>query len=285
MVFQRSSLQVILIALILFSKCTIAEETKRSGFSYLGVGLTQIDYEESTSPGGLSIRSDVSGSKFTQRSGAYVSVSKKWGFYLISSSFFGSDSFDERWKIDGIPVQENKVTLKRSEVQLLITREVFHGGRHYLMFGGSNTETSFTRFDFSYPEQNQHEVSNEQRNITEDISKFIAFFGYEYNDFYFENSPGIRYQLQVLLGIPLYSEILNNSESDTTFDTNFDGYSFRLNPSVGWQFDKHFLISFSAGFHYSYREEEKKSYGGGTLVLPEHDYLRIFPALSMYWSF
>lgn len=270
--------------LIAFPTIAAAESDKRAGFSYLGIGTTQFSYEENTDTSGLSIRSKVDDSKPTQRSGVYVSVNGTWGFYFTSSSYFGSDSDEEKWDINGTRVQNNKFTAKRSEVQFLISRQL-SANRHYLLFGASNIETSFTRFDFSYPEQDRFEINQENRNITEDVSQFVGFFGYEFNQFYTSSKPGLRYQLQALMGIPLYTETLNNSAGDDIFKTSFDGYSLRLNPSVGWQFDQHFLLSFNLGVHYSFRDEEEKSKAGEKLILPERETLRWFPAISMYWSF
>lgn len=284
MALQPSIPNFIAAGLLLLPNIAVADADKRAGFSYLGIGTTQFNYEESTDTSGLSIRSEVDDAKPTQRSGVYVSVNGTWGFYFTSSSYFGSDSDEEEWGINGTRVQKNKFTAKRSEVQFLITRQL-SAHRHYLLFGASNIETSFTRFDFSYPEQDRFEIDQENRNITEDVSQFVGFFGYEFNQFYTSPKPGLRYQVQALMGIPLYTETLNNSAGDSIFETSFDGYSFRLIPSAGWQFDQHFLVSFSMGVHYSYRDEEKKSSAGEKLVLPERETLRLFPAASIYWSF
>ena len=284
MALHTGILSFLAAGLLLLPNIAVAESNKRAGFSYLGIGTTQFNYEESTDSSGLSIRSKVDDAKPTQRSGVYVSVNSTWGFYFISSSYFGSDADKEDWDINGTRVQKNRFTAKRSEVQFLISRQL-SANRHYLLFGASNIETSFTRFDFSYPQQDRFQIDEIDQNITEDASQLVGFFGYEFNQFYTSPKPGLRYQLQALVGIPLYTETLNNSAGDSIFETSFDGYSLRLNPSAGWQFNQHFLLSVSLGAHYSYRDEEKKSKSGEQLVLPEREELRMFPAVSMYWSF
>lgn len=264
----------------------VEKEYKRSGFSFFGVGYAHSDYEESTRFGDVSIQSDASGNQPSQRSGAFVGINAKWGFYLNTNSFFGTETLSESWTVNDSHVQKNKFSLKRSEIQLLVTRE-FANDRHYLLFGGGNIEKSFTRYDYEFPENNDSGVAVDQNpgNVTEDVSQLVAYFGYEYNEFFVGSESGIKYQFQGLMGLPIYSETLNNSGGDITLNSSFDGYIFRFVPSVAWQFNESILLAFTTELIINRRNEDRKKTESRELILPRNHYWSLFPALSAYWSF
>jgi hypothetical protein len=271
----------------------LAEETTvRHSYSFLGIGPTIVDYEETTrASSSLHISSDAHGTLLSQRSGAYVSYSDDWGFYFNTTSYVGTNTIDEEWDINDTLVQENVFSLKRTAVQLLITKRVT--GNHYAVFGGANIEKSFTRYGWTYSPQSEYNVSQETRNITEDISQLVAYFGYEYNEFFTTKEPGWRYQFQALAGIPLYSETLNNAEGDNTFDSSLDGYLFRFSPTVGYQLNGNFMAAIAVDININRRDEDRVTFTTQvdgksvevTRILPRSHFWSVAPTFNLYWSF
>jgi len=259
---------------------------ERSGFSFFGVGIAHSDYEESTVFSDIRVQSDASGNQTSQRSGAYININPEWGFYLSTNSFFGTDSLSESWDVNGVFVQRNKFSLKRSEIQLLFSHE-FSDDRHYFLFGGGNIEKSFTRFDYEFPEQNESgvDINKNPGNITEDSSQLVAYVGYEYNEFFVGDSSGLKCQLQALLGMPIYSETLNNGVGDVTLNSSFDGYIFRLVPSIGWQFNESLLLALTTDYIINRRDEDRTTVGSGDAILPKSHFWSAFSSVAVYWSF
>ena len=264
----------------------VEKEHKRSAFSFFGVGYAHSDYEESTGFSGIRVQSVASGNQPSQRSGAFVEINSKWGFYLNTNSFFGTETLSESWDVNDSFVQSNKFSLKRSEIQLLVTHE-FANDRHYFLFGGGNIEKSFTRYDYQFPAENNSGVEIDQNpgNVTEDVSQLVAYFGYEYNEFFIGSDAGLKYQFQALLGLPIYSETLNNSGGDITLNSSFDGYIFRFVPSIAWQFNENMLVAFTTELIINRRDEDRKQSESREIILPRNHFWSVFPALTAYWSF
>lgn len=292
---QRKLLCGTLASLLMTSSLSVWANTgtaARQSFSFLGIGPTLVDYEETTSPAAdLDVRSNANGVLLSQRSGAYVSYNDNWGFYFNTTSYMGTNTIDEEWEINDTLVQENIFSLKRTAIQLLVTKRV--EGNHYAVFGGANIEKSFTRYGWTYPPQNEYQVAQETRNITEDISQFVAYFGYEYNEFFTTKEPGWRYQFQALAGIPLYSETLNNAEGDNTFDASLDGYLFRFSPTLGYQLNENFMAALAVDININRRDEDKVTYqteingqsAEVTRILPRNHFWSVSPTFNLYWSF
>ncbi|NKI18413.1 hypothetical protein HCU74_13430 [Spongiibacter sp. KMU-166] len=273
---------------------SIAETTNstRQSFSFLGIGPTFVDYEETTTPSeDLNVRSDAHGTLLSQRSGAYVAYDDDWGFYFNTTSYIGTNTIDEEWEINDTLVQENIFSLKRTAIQLLVTRRV--EGNHYAVFGGANIEKSFTRYGWTYPPQDEYQVQRETRNITEDVSQLVAYVGYEYNEFFTTKEPGWRYQFQALAGLALYSETLNNADGDNTFDASMDGYLFRFSPTVGYQLNENFMAALAVDVNINRRDEDRVTYNAEvngqnaevTRILPSNHFWSVSPTFNLYWSF
>jgi len=260
----------------------------RKSYSYIGLGYNHIDYKEETTPiPGYLVEADADGIRMAQRSGGYVAIEPDLGFYINTTSVFGTHTIEETWTINGLAVQNNEFSYKQSDIHVLIAHQF--SDKHHFLWGGGLLDTTFTRFHFQYPEQDVYPIDESSENVSEDISQFIAYLGYEYNELYTHQDSKWRWQFQLLAGIPLYSETLNNSGSGATFEASFDGYIIRSIPSLAYQISEHVALGFSLDISYNQRDEDETTNTirgqRTTVILPDNTTLLIQPAFSAYWAF
>src|SRR5690606_12432862 len=123
--------------------------------------------------------------------------------------------------------------------------------------------------------------------------KIFAYAGYEFGHFFVDGNTGWNWQIQLLAGLPLYSQTLNTSSGDETIDGGFDGYRLESVGSVGYRFSEHFMLGVSLKAAYEAQQEIETTLrvttdsGTATVkrALPENTFLIAQPALTFYWSF
>lgn len=277
------------------STASIADEQPhRKSFSSLGVGVGYLDYEESA--GSIQaighVQSEAEGSSVFQRSGAYVAINHDWGFYFNSSGLIGTNVIDEDWSASDIKVQENYFSLDRSTISVLITK---HLGdyRHYALFGAGTLDKSYVRFGQKYNQNTPDALCCSTQTVTEDVSQYVAYFGYEYNEFFTGSELGLKFNFQAMMGVPFYSETVNSSLGDRTFDASMDGYIFDFSASAGWQMSQNFLASFTLGYTINRRDEDKVDFtteiNGQQIevssILPRSHFWILTPSFNLHWSF
>ena len=287
----RNALPLLLVCILSLS----SHADKRNSYSYLGLGVDLLSYSESDDNvlnTGIRLETEMTGSNLAQRSGGYMSYNDNWGFYITSGSSIGTTVNDETWSLNDTEVQENSFTMKRSELMVLVSRNI--SKNHYLLFGGSYNDTSFSRFSWSFNEQNDYAIDKETGTFTEYVSQLFAYVGYEYNEFYTSTRPGWRTQFQFLAGLPLYSSTLNTRFDTEHITTSFDGYLLRATPSLAYQLNKNFMLGMSLDISYNLRDKDEWEAtitdGNGNpqkvkQALPENTLLVIQPAFTAYWSF
>jgi hypothetical protein len=263
---------------------------QRLGYSYIGFGSEQVDYreeDENLLDTGLGLQTAASTTQLFQRSGGYVAHNSGWGFYIQTEATIGNEASKETWKINGTTVQQNSFTLKRNELRILVSKQV--STSHAFLFGGSLQDLSFSRFDWVLTNQDEFQVAISEGSVSEDIFKLFAYAGYEIGEFYLEEKCGWNWQIQLLAGIPIYSQTLNTSYGADTINGGFDGYHFELTGSVGYHLSKNFLLGLSLKNAYEDQKEieqkNQKSHGVIKRSLPENSLTIMQPSVTFYWSF
>ncbi len=272
-----------------------SQQFERASYSYLGLGLDVVTYEEVDTDllgTGIELETEMTGTNLAQRSGGYVVVDDAWGFYINTGSSLGATVNDEEWRFNGTLVQENAFTIKRNELLILVTRRLAEN--HYWLVGGAYNDTAFSRFNFTLPEQDQFNIAAPTGSVSEDVSQILAYAGYEYNQFFTQREQGFVTQFQALVGVPLYSSTLNTDFGDTALTNSFDGYVLRLTPSIGYQLNQNFMVAASFDLFLNQRDEDE---GEITAInadgvseqrkraLPENSLWNLQPAINVYWSF
>ena len=269
-----------------------ADAEQRLGYSYLGAGVEQIDYQESDDNllgTGLKLETDTTATPLIQRSGGYVGHESGWGFYIQTEATIGNNTNHERWKINDVEVQEDSFSLKRSELRVLISKQL--SVQQALLFGGAVQDIGFTRFDWLLTDQDEFQIEASAGSVSEEIFKLFAYAGYEFGDFFIAGHQGWNWQLQLLAGLPLYSQILNTSYGTDTINGGFDGYRAEINASVGYQITANLMLGLALKAAYEQQDEIESDYnqstGNGVVkrALPSNTLLITQPALTFYWSF
>ncbi|QQD22690.1 hypothetical protein GJQ54_13295 [Oceanospirillaceae bacterium ASx5O] len=266
----------------------------RNGYSYLGAGIEFIDYKETDDDllgTGLSLETETTASPLTQRSGGFVAHESGWGFYIQTEASIGNNTNHESWSIEGTKVQEDSFSLRRSELRVLVAAPVFSS--QSFLFGAAVQDASFTRFDWSLTDQALYKIDATAGSVSEEMFKIFAYAGYEFGHFFIDGDTGWNWQVQLLAGIPLYSQTLNTGLGNETINGGFDGYRLETDAAIGYRFSENFMLGVSLKIAHEAQQEIESDLNittssGTTTVkraLPENTFLITQPALTFYWSF
>lgn len=271
-----------------------SDRVVRNGYSYLGAGIEFIDYQETDDDllgTGLSLETETTASPLTQRSGGFVAHESGWGFYIQTEASIGNNTNHESWAIEGTKVQEDSFSLRRSELRVLVAAPVFSS--QSILFGAAVQDASFTRFDWTLTDQNLYKIDPSTGSVSEEMFKIFAYAGYEFGHFFVDGDTGWNWQVQLLAGLPLYSQTLNTGFGNETIDGGFDGYRLESVAAIGYRFTENFMLGLSLKAAYESQQEIESdltittSSGTSTVkrALPENTFLITQPALTFYWSF
>ena len=282
-----------LIPLGLLLSATCHAEDGRRGYSFFGAGFDFVDYEENTARNIDGKTVDIETElelKFTQHSGAYISINTDWGFYLTSSSTLGDSKSDEQWQIDDTTVRENSVSFSRQRLEGLATYRL--ATFEYLLFGVQYSSIDFKRFAAQLTSKagsfGVDETSFSPGTVSENVWDVSVKIGYEINSIFHHPNPGWRYQLQVIAGIPLTTNISNTDVNDgESYSSSFEGLQLRLNGVYGYQFSENVLAAF--GLELALRRRDVIIHdvisSTGITEFPENTLLYSFPSFIVLWSF
>jgi len=270
------------------------EAPLRDSYSYFGLGLDFLYYEENTAKklAGETVDIEtVTNINITQQSGAYASVNRDWGFYLVTASTLGESSVDETWLVNDTAIRRNKVAFQRLRLGFLGTRLL--RGSHYLVLGGHYTNTEYKRFagEFTSAAANLGIDENDftQGAIIEKVWDVSGVIGYEYSTFFTKRTPGWNFQVQALLGVPLITSVSNTDvNKGGSIVENYSGIQLRMNAGVGYQFHPKAIAALALEFGYLRRDASDNKYldaAGNTTELPETVVMYVYPRFVMSWSF
>lgn len=132
----------------LFCTATTYASFENTSYSYFGVGMDYISYQEKTSGFGIySFESSYTAFAPIQRSGGYTAIDNDFGFFINTASTLIASDKEEEWDINGFGVvQTDTMTVNRSDLQIMGAYQFQNG--HYLSFGGQYHSTKYSRFDF-----------------------------------------------------------------------------------------------------------------------------------------
>ena len=296
MSFNRVLYPFSIISLILSLSCyadTPPETKQRSGYSFFGAGYDLVDYEENTVriiDGKTVDVETASGLKFTQHSGAYISVNSDWGFYLGSSSTLGESQSEEQWQIDDISVITNKVSFERQRIEGLITYRF--APERYFLLGVQYSNIDFKRFAAHLtPEAASFgvdETTFSAGTVSESVWDLSLKIGYEMSTLFDSNHPGWQYQVQAIAGLPLTTSITNTDVNEgQSYNRHFGGIQLRLNLLYGYQFNEHIVAALSLELALRRRDAISHDVIGSTGIteFPENTLLYSFPSFILMWSF
>ena len=270
----------------------LAAENKREGYSYLGVGVSSGDYTEQDDDllgTGITLKTEAPVSALEQRSGGYVAHDSGWGFYIQTEATLGTNVNNESWALDGTQVQEDSFSFSKSELRVLISRQLT--GRHAFLFGAGTQDISFTRFDWRLSEQDQYQIEATEGSVSEQLFKIYLYSGLEWGHFFSSGEEsGLNWQTQLVVGLPVYSQIINTSYGDDPINGGMDGYRVDASGQLAYRMNKNLMIGFSTRVTYEYQQEiETGSIQLGDShikrALPENTLFMLNPSLTFYWSF
>ncbi len=288
-----ATLVTLVSAVILCTVAAASSDPTRSGYSFFGLGLNYIDYEENTARqiDGQTVDIETNTSvNIAQQSGTYVSFSQDWGFYLASASTLGESKSRENWELNEVVVRSNRVSFEQQRIAFLFSRR-FSTNKFWL-FGAQYGNTEFRRFATSLtPEADNFGLSGtlfDTGTESETVVELSAVAGYEKNTVFTTDSPGWRYQIQAVIGVPLITSISNTEISDgNLFSQSFNGLLARLNLTSGYQFSKNLFAAVALELSVSQRNaiDREISDSLGLAEFSENSLVYIYPNLSIYWSF
>ncbi len=293
MVYTHRSL---LLIWIVFSGSALAQsgtEFSRAGFSFFGLGLNFIDYEENSARqvGGRTVDVETDSMvNVAQQSGTYVSFNDVWGFYLVSSSTLGESKAEESWEVDESVIRTNKVSFEQQRIAFLLSRQF--RSNSYLLAGAQYNNTEFRRFGASLtPAASAFGLTEESISggtESETVLEISLVAGIEKSTFFTGVAPGWRYHWQVLLGLPLITSIANTEINNAeTFSQGFNGVQGQLKFNYGYQFSSNILASVNLELALSRRDSINREVTDsfGITEFPDNTLVYFFPSLALYWSF
>ena len=284
---------MVLLSIVAEMVAAESSTTGRAGYSFFGAGSDFMDYEENTTRqiDGKTIDVETSiGLNFTQQSGAYVTVNKDWGFYLVTASTLGESGSDEAWQIDDVTVRSNKVAFERQRLGFLATYQL--ASKDFLLLGAQYGSTEFKRFAASLTPQATafgiDDTTFSAGTVSENVWDLSVVAGYEWNTLFNSPAAGWRYQLQLIAGIPLTTSITNTDVNEgESFSAGFNGLQLRLNWVYGYQFSENVLAAFSLELGFARRNAISRDFtdASGITEFPENPLIYSYPSLVVYWSF
>lgn len=267
--------------------------SKRPGYSFFGLGLNVIDYEENTAlqvDGGIIDVETDSTVNVTQQSGTFVSFNNDWGFYLTTTSTLGESRANESWEIDETIVRENKVAFEQQRINFVLSRH--YKANNYFLFGARYDNTEFKRFAHQLTPSAAGlgllESSFVPGTESETVLEFSLIGGIERTTLFMTNDPGWRYQAQLIVGIPILSSISNTEiNSGEKFTDSFSGFVAQVRTTYGYQFNENLFAGISLDLAISQRNSIDKNVEDATGVnrFPENTLISTFPSVALYWSF
>ncbi len=265
----------------------------RSGYSFFGLGLNAIDYEENFAPEIAGQEVDVETSSIlnlAQQSGTFVAFNDKWGFYLVSSSTLGEARSDESWDIGDTSIRNNKISIEQQRIAFLLSKH-FRSDQ-YFIFGAQYHNTEFRRFAATLtPAAAQFNVDDsviDAGTESESLLELTAVVGIEKTNVFASAEPGWRHQFQLLLGVPVLTTISNTNISDgKSFNQSFNGFFGYSRLNYGYQFNKNIFVSLNLDLAISNRNAIDRVVRDsfGETQFPSNTLLHVFPSLALYWSF
>ena len=289
--------------------CAQEKLNKRLGYSSLGIGYEYVKYSEkfsfSTTTSAdtavnIDIESDYSGGSMTQRAAGFVAVSESLGFYIITGGTLVSQRHDEFWHADiydasngdnlySDDIQRNASNMARTDLQVLVAKQITR--KHAWLIGGRHSSTEFKRFNaVSLDPDTFPGLEAISGDYSERVSAFNFDIGYEYNEFYLDDSLGWNGLFQAVLSVPIYSNIVNTGLSEEGFTDSFGGYAFKITGAYGYQVTPNFLVSASMDAYYQFSSEiiqDVENLDGVTVSasIPENTLYYIQPSINTVWSF
>lgn len=287
---------VVCLSLLFFSPAVKADnnaQVTRAGYSFFSLGANIVDYEENSVrriDGQIVDVETDSMVNVSQQSGTFVSLSDDWGFYLVSSSTLGEAQANESWVVNETTLRTNKVLFDRQQISVLGSRRFW--SKNFLLSGVQYNSTEFRRFGASLtPEAADFGLTEETTNLgteSETVIEFNLLLGVERTTLFQSAKPGWKYQFQLMLGVPLLTNISNTEVSDgETFSQSFNGVQGHLKLKYGYQFSRNILASFNLDMAVSSRNaiasETTDSFG--TSEFPDNTVVYIAPSVGLFWSF
>ncbi|MFK7992512.1 MAG: hypothetical protein AB8B87_00135 [Granulosicoccus sp.] len=265
----------------------------RAGYSFFGLGVNFIDYEENSAQrvdGRIVDVETASMVNVAQQSGTYVSFSNEWGFYLITSSTLGESQSEESWVVDDAIIRTNKILFEQQRIGLLLSKHL--KSDYYYLFGAQYNNTEFRRFGTTLtPAATDFGLTAESANLgteSETVLDLAAVAGLEKTTVFMSDQPGWRYQFQAVLGLPLLTNISNTEINDgEKFGEGFSGLFGQGRFNYGYQFNKNIFLSLNLEIAVSQRNaiDREISDSVRTTEFPSNTLVYFFPSLSLYWSF
>lgn len=267
---------------------------QRQGYSVLGAGFSVLDYEESSSltvgDASIDIETESAGI-FTQSSGTFVSVSPAWGFYLHTLSTLGVPESDEDWELNDIVVRSSSVSFDYQRLELLASRRLVSDSV-YAMAGFQYSNLEYRRFGAELTDAAAtfgiDDTTFESGTVSETVWDISAMAGVEYNTIFSDSGRGWRHQGRLLLGVPLYSNIVNTSVANgKSFTDSLNGIQTRVMGLIGFQFSANVFVGASLEVSLARKNGLDREVDGETGItrFPSTTLVSVFPSLGAYWSF
>ena len=275
------SLKLTALTLYLITTPALAQSLNDVSSAYFGIGIESVNYSEKLTIGGQTVKTDSWTSNLIQRSGSYIAIDEKKGFYINTSSSILANDTNEDWNYGNVgAIQQNQLTAEHQALDLLGTyRFTPNQG---LMLGTRYQKLSFSRYDFKTTSNTPDWLLvTPDTVVSETATSFSMAVGYEYDDFFNDTSPGVKWNAQLLVSIPIYSTVKNTNTPDLSFTDSFSGYDLNAHMAVGWYFSKQVIIAASLDTNYSSRNE----LSAGLSTLPDNTTITIQPAITAHWSF
>ena len=297
MTIERSQISIQFVVLIICLFCLSlkaqADEPKRKGYSFFGIGLSLVDYEENSTVAIDGVVIDVetdTASIITQSSGAFTYVNPRWGFYLQTLSTLGVPKSSESWEHNDVIVQGNSVSFRFQRLALLGSRRLKQKQNH-LLFGLQYGNFEYRRFGGRFTDAAEQigvdESSFPTGTISETVWDVTALIGIERTNLFNTNKAGWQYQGRLLLGTPLMSSVVNTAVEDgRSFSNSFNGLEMQAQALIAYQFNPHFMIAASLEISANRRDaiSTRTRAQNTDNAFPSTTFVSVLPSVSAHWS-
>ncbi|WP_136550307.1 hypothetical protein [Hydrocarboniclastica marina] len=275
-------------------------DAQRLSFSYLGLGIDSMTYEERLPDFyGRELKTEYSSSVPVLRTGVYTSISHDWGFAITTLASLYGDKAEEEWNWPGAgSIQTNEMAMTRKESNVFGFRQL--GGGHYLTAGLNYSQYSFSRNAFrstpgtelfneavfgELPAEQQEEMRLDpdanQGTISEDSVTVNVAVGYGYDNYFNLEQEGLRLFGSVLVGTPVFRRVTNTLLDGTLTDSVSESVNATLVAGAGWQFSASFSVNYV--FEGTYVSLDKLE--GDNELVPEVTFTSLANNLVAYWNF
>ncbi|TPE50303.1 hypothetical protein FJM67_10670 [Maribrevibacterium harenarium] len=309
----------ILLPIALLSSSVAFAEINNEPYTYLGVAAGQFAYKESgTVTGGIKFETTPTNFQVFNYSGGYTAVGERTGFYINTVSTLYASTDAESWQFSSAngsgEHQKNQVTSNHNSLDILFGY-LFEGG-HQLVIGGAYRRTLMDRNGFSkgadagtfnsarwkgentalneadyiskYGLQDEFKVVN----YTETFTSALAQVGYRYDTRFKSSEVGPRWQWGATIGLPLFYDVVNTSNSGLSFSSSFEGFDVGAYVGYGWRFTENLGLLAKANYFYRLRNEmrirgdyvsELNRYRYA--IIPENEVQYWNVGVNGYWNF